>query len=110
MNDTAVDAHHILPFVDKCLPERILDVAFQFRAERSVIEKSGESIVDFRGGENNAATFAEGDDFVHFEVGVGLFVFMGPSFLSEAEDAVAASAVEKTVIKFRRDAAAVAVA
>mmetsp|Transcript_15746 Transcript_15746/g.32915 ORF Transcript_15746/g.32915 Transcript_15746/m.32915 type:complete len:440 (-) Transcript_15746:120-1439(-) len=77
VHDGAVDAHDVFAALHEVPPEGVFDVAFEFRSEGAVVEESGEAIVDLRGREDDAATFAEGDDVFHFEIVVGTFVFNG---------------------------------
>ena len=47
---------------DELLPPKILDVALEFHAIRTVVPSVGEAIVNFGAGENETAALAEGDD------------------------------------------------
>mmetsp|Transcript_13513 Transcript_13513/g.24190 ORF Transcript_13513/g.24190 Transcript_13513/m.24190 type:complete len:388 (+) Transcript_13513:1441-2604(+) len=77
VNDTAVNSHDVLSTLYEVGPECILDVLLQFGTEGTVIEEAGESVVDFGGGEDDAATFAERDDVFHFYLVVGFCIFDG---------------------------------
>mmetsp|Transcript_13127 Transcript_13127/g.37407 ORF Transcript_13127/g.37407 Transcript_13127/m.37407 type:complete len:390 (-) Transcript_13127:301-1470(-) len=74
VNDGAVQSHNVLPPGNKVPPPRILDILLQFGPERSVVEESGKSVVNFRRGEDDAAPLAQRYDLVHLELGVGLGV------------------------------------
>ena len=72
VNDGAVQSDHILPTRYERSPPRILDILLKFGTERSIVEEPGESIVNFRRGEDDAPPLAERHDVVHLELGVGL--------------------------------------
>ena len=65
MNNTGIDANDIFSLRDKGLPPLVLDILFEFGAERSIVVKAGVAIVDFARRKDDAAAFAETDDILH---------------------------------------------
>src|SRR5437870_487868 len=72
-DDRAIDADHgdLLAvgawrrIADHVVPPGVLDVLFQFDAERAVVPEAVDAAVDFARLEDEAAPFAQGDEFVH---------------------------------------------
>ena len=61
----AVHAEHVVAFLHGLAPPEVLEVAFQLGAERAVIPAAVEAAVEFAGLENEAAAFAQRNDFLH---------------------------------------------
>src|SRR5687768_2725798 len=64
-DDRGIDADDIFAFLRHSAPPGLLEVAFEFDAERAVIPKTIDAAVDFRGLENEPASLAERDDLFH---------------------------------------------
>jgi hypothetical protein len=58
----AIETKHIMAAGDELLPPKILNVALEFHAIRTVVPSVGEAIVNFGARENESAALAEGDD------------------------------------------------
>ena len=67
------------------LPPGLLDVAFEFRAQRAVIPKAVDAAVNFGGLKNEPAPFAQRDNPFHQIIGFGLH-HRSHSFLEGAGD------------------------
>ena len=63
--DRAVHAEHVVAFLDGLAPPVVLEVALQFGAERAVVPAAVETAVQLAGLENEAAAFAQRNDFLH---------------------------------------------
>ena len=64
-DDRAVKTNVVFGFLNEFLPPCLLDVVFEFYAERTEIPAVCETAVDFRAGIYDAAVFAERDDLFH---------------------------------------------
>ena len=65
VNNRRVQSHNILSFCDKMIPPNILQIFFQFGTQRTVIEKSGVSVVDLGRGKDDSSSFAQRNNFFH---------------------------------------------
>ena len=68
-DDRAVDADDVSAASDDVVPPRVFDVALQLGAGGAVVPEPVDTAVDFAGLEDEAAPFAERDDFVHQDRG-----------------------------------------
>ena len=68
--DGGVKTHVVAVFLNELLPPCALYVVLQLNAEGAVVPGVGEAAVDLGAGEDVAAVFAQGDDFVHGFFGV----------------------------------------
>lgn len=73
VDDRRVQSDNILSLCNKMVPPNILEILFQFRSQRSIIEKSGVSIVDFGRRKDDSSSFAKRNNFFH----VGKVLFLG---------------------------------
>src|SRR5262245_51751045 len=75
-DDRAIHAHHLNLFAvwarrrvaDHVVPPGVLNVLFQLDAERAVVPEAVDAAVDFARLKDEAAAFAQGDEFVHVHV------------------------------------------
>ena len=63
--DAGVEAEDVLAFAGHGFPPGFAEVALQFGAERAVVPDAAAAAVDFAALVDEAAAFAEGDDFLH---------------------------------------------
>ena len=68
--DGGVLADVVGVLLHELLPPGLLDVVLQLDAEGAVVPRVGEAAVDLRPGEDKAAVFTQGNDFVHGLFGV----------------------------------------
>ena len=58
------NAFNVIPLVNIVTPPGTLEVVFKLNSKRTIIICSLKSAVDFRAGEDEPATLAEGDDLI----------------------------------------------
>ena len=69
-DDGGIQAYVVLALLNEFLPPSALDVVLELNAEGAVVPGVGETAVDLRAGEDEAAVFAKRDDFVHSLCGI----------------------------------------
>ena len=65
MNNTGIKTNYIFSLSHKVAPPRIFDILLQLNPQWSIIKESCKSVVDFTRWEDDPATFAKADNFIH---------------------------------------------